>query len=218
MERHDCKHYLPATLLAGWNVIVCVVEVHLGSANNYHLEMKFAKVMFLQVSVCSRGRGLCQGGLCPGGCLCPGDISVQGTSLSRGEVSIQGWGLYPGGSMSRGSLSRGLCSGASLSMGWGLSPGGVSVQEASLSEEWGSLSMGMSLSRVMSLSRGISVQGWGSLSRGLCPGVSIQGGLYQGDFCLGDFCPGGLCPGGSLSRGYGYVRVVSILLECILLF
>ena len=42
-----------------------------------------------------------------------------------------------------------------------------------------------------SLSRGRSLSGGGSLSRGV--GIYVQGGL----------CPGGLCPGGSLSKGEG---------------
>ena len=45
-----------------------------------------------------------------------------------------------------------------------------------------------------SVHRGISVQG--SLSRGFCPGVSVQGVSVQRGHC-----PGGHCPGGSLSRG-----------------
>ena len=64
--------------------------------------------------------------------------------------------------------------------------GGVSVQAQSLS--------GRPLSR-------------GSLSRGLCLGVSVQGSFYpegvsvQGSLCLGvsfhgGICPGSLCPGG----------------------
>ena len=61
-----------------------------------------------------------------------------------------------------------------------------------------------------SLSRGISIQG------GLCPGGSVQGGL-----CLGGLCPGGSLSGGSLLGKpllppYGYMWVVCILLECIL--
>ena len=61
-----------------------------------------------------------QGGICPGvrvsvqrwgslsrgGGLCPG-----GGSLSRGGVSVQGWGLCPGGLFLGGSLSGGLCLG-----------------------------------------------------------------------------------------------------------
>ena len=93
------------------------------------------------------------GGLCPGvsiqGCLCPGGlcpgVSVQG-GLCRGGVSVQGmvsvWGglcpggLCPWGSLSRGSRSRGLCSGGSMYEGLclGVSVWGVSVQGVSV---WG---------------------------------------------------------------------------------
>ena len=73
----------------------------------------------------------------------------------------------------------------------------------------------------------ILFMGGGSLSRGLCRGVSIQAGLCPG----GSVSDGGLCPEGplfrvvglSLSRGLcqgnlpnSYVRLVRILLECIL--
>ena len=114
--------------------------------------MKFAKVMFSQVSFCSNGGlGLCPGGslsmgLCPGG-LCLG-VPVQRGSLPRGP--------FPGG-FCLGSL----CQGRSLS--WGLCPGRVSVQGVSV---WG-----------MSLSRGASVQRvsvWGDLCPvGLCHGVIV---------------------------------------------
>ena len=40
-----------------------------------------------------------------------------------------------------------------------------------------------------------------SLSRGLCPGVFVQGDLCPGGVCLEVLCQGGLCPGDSLSRG-----------------
>ena len=87
-------------------------------------------------------------GLCPRGGLCPGEVSVQGRSLSRGSlssgVSVQG-GLCPGEVSVRG-----------ISVQWGLCPGG-------------SLSSGVSV-------RGISVQ-WG-LCQGEVPvqgGVSVQG-------------------------------------------
>ena len=78
-------------------------------------------------------------------------------------VSVWG-GLYLRGLCPRGSLSGGSLSGVSV---WGLCPGG-------------------SLS-----GKGVSV--WGSLSGGLCLGVSVQGGLSRG-----------VCPGESLSgRGRG---------------
>ena len=116
---------------------------------------------------------------------------------------------------------RRLCFHRCLSVhGGGGLYGGVSIQGGLCPRE-GSLSKG-----------GVSVQG-----RGLCPGegslsrggVSVQGGLCPGEGSLsrgGVSVQGrGLCPGeGSLSRGglcqwdppYGYVRVVRILLECIL--
>ena len=140
--------------------------------------MKFAKVIFSEVSICpqegplslSRGVSI-QGGLCPGEGSLFRRFSVKG-SLSR-KVSV--WGdLCPGGG--------GLYVGESLSMG-------VSVQMVPVQ----GVSEG-SLSKVGSLSRGVSVQGvsvQGSL-RGLCPqrvlcwgglcqGVSIQGGLCHGN-------------------------------------
>ena len=92
--------------------------------------MKFAKVMFSQVSVCLRGSL----GLCPGRSLSRGvplqgeGVSLRGISVSvqrlsvlgglcpvqRGVslqgVSVGGGGLCPGGSLfgGRGSLSRGV--------------------------------------------------------------------------------------------------------------
>ena len=94
----------------------------------------------------SRGRGIyVQGGLCleagslsGGGVSVWGGVSVQGEglypggSLSRGRVSVQGKDLCPGGgSLSRGSLSRGV-SVQVVSVGGSLSRG-VSVQRGSLS-------------------------------------------------------------------------------------
>ena len=62
--------------------------------------MKFAKVMFSQVSVCPQGVSVSvQGGLSPGGGLCPlvsRGISVQVVSVQG--VSVQG-DLCPGGSV-----------------------------------------------------------------------------------------------------------------------
>ena len=89
---------------------------------------------------------------------------------------------------------------------------------------------------------GVSVQGEGSLSGGLCPGGSLSRGLYpRGVSVQGVSIQGGLCPRGSLSKGvsvqgglcsrgvsvqggvfvwetppYGNVQAVRILLECIL--
>ena len=81
----------------------------------------------------------------------------------------------------RGSLSRGLCLGGLCLRG--LCPGGLFSGRGSLSR--------ISLSGAVSV-RGVSVQGVflclvgfsvqeGSLSRGFCLGVSVQGGLSQGD-------------------------------------
>ena len=81
-----------------------------------------------------------------------------------------------------------------------------------------------SLSRGVSVWRGVSVQGGlclGGLSRGISGG---EEGLCPGGLSPGE---GGLCPGvsvwGSLSRGvsvretpYGNERALRILLECIL--
>ena len=65
--------------------------------------MKFAKVMFSQVSVCSQGGlSICpvgvsvQGGFCPGG-LCPGGF-LSKASLSR----VRGVSVWGGGFLSRG--------------------------------------------------------------------------------------------------------------------
>ena len=107
-----------------------------------------------------------------GGSLCPGGVSVQGESLSRGTLS-RAW---------TGTLSRGsLC--------WG-----VSVQEC--------LCLGGYLFRKVffqgvvcpgeSVTRGVSV--WGVSAQG---GVSVQGVSVQGGLCP----RGGLSPGVSLSRG-----------------
>ena len=93
-------------------------------------------------------------------------------------VSVQG-GLCP-----RGSLSRGLC------LGWSLSRGSL----GSLCS--GGLCLGRSLSREVSV-WGVSVQEGGPLSRG----ISVQGGL-----CLKE----GLCPGGYLSRGGSMSRGGSV--------
>ena len=93
----------------------------------YRPQTKFAKVMFSLVVVCPQwGGGSVHKGVCVG-------------------ESLLG-GLCPGGCLSRGSLSQGLCSGVSVR--------GVSVQ--------GGLCLGGYVSRG-SLSRGVSVQG--SLSR-----------------------------------------------------
>ena len=85
---------------------------------------KFAKVMFSQVFVCLRGG------------FCPGRGSLSGGVCPRG--------LYPGGSLSRGSLSyefsvQGfLCLGGSLSWGFsiqgGLCPGGLGLGDLCLGD------------------------------------------------------------------------------------
>ena len=151
-------------------------------------------------------RGSLSRGLCPGeGSLSKGSISRRGGHCPGGSLP---WGLSSGISAQvRFSLQRGLCSVGSRRVSiWGVSVQGYlswGLPWGPLSR--GGLSMG-SLSRV-SLSRGISVQGgvflqrafspgrsvhgvsvWGflsrrvfigaSLSRGLCPGVSVQEGLY----------------------------------------
>ena len=119
-----------------------------------------------------------QGDLCPGVSVQGRRVSIQGKGICSGEFSVQG-GLHPRGvsvwgvgSLSKGSLFR-----------------GVSVQ-GSPCLRW-SLSLGVSVKGGLCTGEGVSVQG-----RGLCPGegVSVQG---RGSLSRG----GGLCPGGSLSRG-----------------
>ena len=73
-------------------------EHHLPTEYFYRPQTKFAKVMFLQVSVCPQGGSVSTGGLCPDGSLFRG-------SLSKG-FSVQE-GLCPGESLSR----EGLCPG-----------------------------------------------------------------------------------------------------------
>ena len=127
-------------------------------SNFYHPQMKFAKVMFSQLSVCPQ-KGL---GLCPGGSL------SEEVSLSR-QVSIQGV-----------SVQGSLCPG-------GLCPGGVSVQEGSLSGgslSRGVFIQGVSVQGSLS-SRSlcpVGVSVWGVSVQGgpLCRGVSVYGGLYPG--------------------------------------
>ena len=75
--------------------------------------------------------------------------------------------------------------------------------------------------RCLSVQKGVCVQG-----RGLCPrgDLYLGGSLSGGGLCLGSVCPGQVSvQEGSLSRGalsvrppYGYVQVVRILLERIL--
>ena len=98
-----------------------------------------------------------------------------GGSLSRHAPQVRRpGGLCPRGSLSRGSLSKSLCLGASI---WGsLSRGSLSKGTLSRGLCYGSLS-GESLSR-------------GSLSGSFCPeglylGFSVQGGLCLWDLCLG---------------------------------
>ena len=95
----------------------------------------------------------CQGGLCPGGSM-SGEALLQWLGALSRESLSGGGGLCPGG----------LCSGGSLP-GTLSRVGGSQSGEGALSRE--SLSRG-------SLSKEVSVQGWGSLSRGggLCPGGS----------------------------------------------
>ena len=167
--------------------------------------MKFAKVIFSEVSVCpqegplslSRGVSI-QGGLCPGEGSLFRRFSVKG-SLSR-EVSVWGESLSGG----RGSLSGGI------SVHGGLCPDGSCPRGL-----WG-----------------VSVQGRFSVEGGLCPGGLCPGGLCPGGLCPG-VSEGSLSTAGSLSRGslsrglypgrslswkppYGNEWVVRITLECIL--
>ena len=152
----------------------------------YRPQQSCGKVMFLHLCVI----------------LFTGVISVP--ACTTGHMTMRG--LCPGGSLSRRSLSRGVCH--SVHMGGSLSqhapqviwPWGESVRgEESLSRR--SLSGG-SLSRDLCLGGlclGISV--WGSLSRGsLSRGASVQGGSVR-DTPL-----------------YGNEQAVRILLECILVF
>ena len=148
--------------------------------------MKFAKVMFSEVFVCSQER------LCPE-VLCPVRSLSRGVSALR--VSVQ-WGLCPGRSLSReiylqgNSLSR-----VSLSRE-------ISVQEG--------LCPGGSLSRGISVQVGpLSMEGLypGVCPGGLCPGVSVQG-------VPGGICPVGcLSRRGSLS-GSGLCQGDSRMVTC----
>ena len=132
----------------------------------------YGKFMFLQASM-----SLFTGGVSVPGCT-TGHMTrgcLSGGSLSKG-------GLCPRGSVQGGvSVHGDLCKRGYLS-------GGVSV--------WGGLCLGGSLSGGSlcrgSLSRGVPV--WGSLSGGLCLGVSLK----------------------RLPAPYGNEQVVRILLECIL--
>ena len=114
---------------------------------------------------------------CSRGGLCPGGVSVQEVSV---QVGLWPGVLCPGASLSRRSLSRMVSVQEGVSVQGDLSRG-VSVQGISVQKV--SVQMGLCLS-------------------GLCPGVSVQGGLFQADLPL----------------LYDYVRAVSILLECILVY
>ena len=91
-----------------WRCSVIYTQMAVGGwwVNFYRPQTKFAKVMFSQVTVCPQD-GLClclsvQRGLCPAGCLSGGGGGVcPGGSLSRGEVSVRG-GLCERGSLSVG--------------------------------------------------------------------------------------------------------------------
>ena len=150
-------------------------------------------------------KGSLSGGLCPGG-LCPG-ASVWG-SLS-GEVSVWGLrgylfreGVCPGGlclgSLSKRSLSSGLCLGKYL-VG-GLCPGGL-CPGASV---WGSLSGEVSV--------------WGLrgylFREGVCPGGLCLGSLSKrslsSGLCLGEYLSGeGLFPRACV-QGHLYPRSLCV--------
>ena len=83
--------------------------------------------------------------------------------------------------------------------GW-VSVQGVSVQAGSLSRV-GSLSRGLSVQKVyvqwVCLTRGFYVHRGASVQAGsLSREVSVQGGLCPGSLCAGSLCVGGLCPEG----------------------
>ena len=101
-----------------------------------HLSVSHSVHRGVSVPACTMGH--MTGGLCPGG------VSVQGESLSRGSLCPGGslseglclgvsvWGSLSGGSLSRGSLCRGVSiqgvSVEGVSVQRDLCPGGVSVR------------------------------------------------------------------------------------------
>ena len=75
-----------------------------GTANNYHPQTKFVKVMFLHLSVSHS----VQGGLHPEGSACKEEVCAEGSALGGLHLGICIWGvciqagLHPGGSASGG--------------------------------------------------------------------------------------------------------------------
>ena len=89
--------------------------------------------------------------------------------------------LFIGGSLQRGSLSRGV------SVHWALCPGGFGFCPGGFGFCPGG---------------GVSVEEGGFCPGGLCP----EEGLCLGDLCQGGNCPGGLCPEGVSVRQRPLVR------------
>ena len=143
MRHRDCAGISnllpPATKLRQGNIFTPVCQsVHKG----------------VSVPACPTGhmtRGSLFGGLCLGGGLCPGVVSVQR-------------GLCPGGFLSKGLSVQGVSVQGGLCPRGGLCPGGVSVQGEGLCLGGGSLSGGR-----------VSVQGRVSVrGEGLCPGEGLS--------------------------------------------
>ena len=116
----------------------------------YRSQTKFAKVMFSQVFVCP-GEG-------------SGGVSVQGRSLSRGDL-CPGGGLCPEGSQSSG----GLCNVRTVH---------ILLECILVINLFSELCEGSVFTSVCLSTGGISVRGWGCL----CPGGSL---FRPGGFCLG---------------------------------